>query len=167
MTIDWQATLARLDADPDTNTPAGQAVLKGLLEAGRAYDSAGKPDVLYESAEHQRWTALLPSQRFGRIEPSFYEAAYYTRLAPRTSDSPLRKRSFSAEDLAVLPSDAKTAYAYWLPKDAATARQIASYYISKARDAELAALAEKSPTLGSIESALAAAVSAAESWLAQ
>lgn len=166
MTIDWQKTVARLDADPDTNTPAGQAVLKGLLEAGRAYDSAGKPDVLYESAEHRRWTALLPSQRFGHIEPSFYEAAYYTRLVPRTSDSPLRKRSFSAEDLSVLPSDAKEAYVYYLRTDPAVARRIATYYISKARQAELAALVAKSPMLGSIESALVAAVSAAETWLA-
>jgi hypothetical protein len=167
MTIDWQTTLTQLDAAPNINTPAGQTVLKTLLDAGRAYDAAGKPDVLYESDEHRRWAALKPSQRIGQIEPPFYTAAYYTKLASLFSGfrSALTKVAFSAEDLKALPSTALTAYRWWLPRDPKIAYQIASYYIAKAEEAAREEASARSPTLGAIESRLVSAIEAANAFL--
>jgi hypothetical protein len=177
MSIDWQATVALLDADPDIGTPAGTAVLSALVSAGRRYDSAGQPDVMYESGAHKVWVSKSASQKLNEQEPPFYVAGYYARSAPGSgSASLLNKGQLTAEDLAVLPREGLAAYKYWLNRaeqlpaereaSGANARRIANYYIAKAEQAERAARAAHSPSYGQIESELVSAVSAAQAFLA-
>jgi hypothetical protein len=162
-TIDWKPTLAQLDAAPTITTPAGQSVLQGLVSAGQAYDSAGKPDVLYESTAHKDWSRLLPSQRLGQPEPSYYGPAYYARPSAAVLTRVTPPRDPVLPDGA--PTDAKTAYAFWRPRDPAIGKKIAEYYIGKARELE-EEQRPKGPTSGAIEQSLVAALSAAQTWLA-
>lgn len=174
--IDWRTTVAALDADPDITTPAGTIVLSNLISAGRQYDSAGKPDVLHESPQHQQWASLRPSERIGLSEPAFYESSYYARLVPNSASSKINKRQFSVDDLAVLPPDAVAAYRFWskraeqLPDERATslgtAQRIAVFYIAAAEQADRDARSAASPTYGRIEGELVAAMSAAQAFLA-
>jgi len=166
--IDWQATVARLDAAPNINSTTGQSVLKRLLETGRAYDAAGRPDVMHESEAHRRWANLRPSERLGQPEPDYFETAYYTRLTtPQAGGtrSALFKAAFTAEDLKVLPNDALAAYRYWERRDVKIATQIASYYIAKAEEEKRKAAAARAPMLGWLQNDLVVAVAAAEAFL--
>ncbi|HKY37143.1 MAG TPA: hypothetical protein VJN18_14460 [Polyangiaceae bacterium] len=155
MTIDWQSVVTQFDALPSIDAN-GAALLQRLLVAGGAYESAGRPSVLEESAAHSAWRGLPTSQRVNRTEPEFYVAQYYSRAV----------RDIGMFDVPFeLPRDALAAVDFWAPKDPAVARRITSYYRAKAvGEARLAARAS-APTLGRIESQLVSAVTAAQAYL--
>jgi hypothetical protein len=157
--IDWQPVLARLEADPDIDTPAGRAVLSRLLSTGQQYEAARQPDVLYESTEHQQWSGLRPSERLNRTEPQFYVSAYYARpFAARSVEL-----SETEESNALAP--AKEAIDFWFPRDQAIAMRIADYYLAKGREEKRKQL-KPGPTAGGIQQSLLSSVQAAEAWLA-
>lgn len=163
MSIDWQSTVALLDANPDVATAAGTTVLSDLVSSGRQYERAGRPDVLHESPAHVRWSNLKPSQKLSIKEPEFYDPAYYARPFEARSSGDLLSRIPVMPDSA--PKEAKTAYSFWLPRSLQVAARIARYYIAEQRKAE-AAQQPKGPTNGAIEQALVSSLSAAHAWLA-
>lgn len=166
MIINWQATVAAIDADPDAMTPEGQKVLVQLLAAGRRYQTAGSPDtsILNESEDHARWRALLPSQKAGVKEPDFYGGAYSARPFSLRSSTKynLNVRHLTMPDGA--PKDAVEAFKFWQSRDTEVANQIARYFIGKARYAEFAGR-PLGPTNGAIVTDLLDAVEAATEWL--
>lgn len=163
MTIEWQSTVAQLNADPDIGTPAGTAVLSGLVAAGRQYEAAHRPDVLIEAADHLAWRALPASQRLTRPEPQYHVAAYSARpFAPRLG-------GYRPERHPKMPDGAtptmKASYAFWVKRDGAIANRFVIHEIDRlAREAN--ARLPLGPTNGAIEQGLVSALSAAEAWLA-
>lgn len=162
-TINWEPTVALLDADPDIATPTGTTVLSKLVSAGRQYDSAGHPDVLHESTQHQEWARKSASQKLGTTEPAFYDAGYYTRpFAPRLG-------GYKPERHPKMPDGAtpemKQAYAFWAPKDTEIANRIAVYEIVRLA-LEANAGRPLGPTNGAIQQSLVSALDAAQAWLA-
>jgi hypothetical protein len=157
--IDWQPVLARLEADPDIDTPVGRAVLSRLLSTGQQYEAARQPDVLYESPEHQQWSVLRPSERLNRREPQYYVSSYYAR--------PFAARSveLSETEVSNALAPAKEAIDFWFPRDQAVAMRIWDGTLAKARDEKRKHL-PLGPTAGGIQQALITSVQAAEAWLA-